>query len=1019
MPLQTSPAPSGISGPLDASLAVADLRVLVMCLYQATGDPKWLAQPFVPTRDVRLIADPTAGFDHDTANAIRGEARRVFSTPRQLAVPDPTGDELLAMMSHCLGEAVPAEYAPMIADDFGHTRDADRRAAAPSIRVMIIGAGVSGLCLAARLDADGIDYEVLEKNHDLGGTWLENVYPGCGVDTPNHFYSYSFAPNPAWSRYFSQRPEIHDYLKSVAAGTGIGRRITFGHAVIGARWDSVDAQWHVRIRDADGQEHMRTADVVVSATGHFNDPITPEVDGLSDFAGPVVHTARWPSELNLTGRHLSVIGTGASAMQLVPTIADQVASLTVYQRSPQWVRPVEGYGDPVDPAAARLFTDIPNYGKWYRFTQLWRYGDGLLRFLRKDPDWPEPDRALNRVNDRHREEMTTFIADKLAGHPELIRQCTPNYPPFAKRILIDNRWYDTLRRPHVTLVTEPIKSVTRDGIRTADGDLHPADTIVLATGFNVTSLASRMHITGRDDHALAEDWASENPTAYLGMTVPKFPNFFIMYGPNTNMGHGGSGMWLAETQTHYITSVLAEMASAQIRTLEPTEQARAEYTQIVDELHEDLVWTHPGVSTYYRNKAGQVRSPMPFRLVDYWHMTRRPDLSQFHVSHHDPDIAAMRGTIMHSATQKQLLDRIQVHRLDGKGTDLAATSMVVDTSVYTKPDRFAAEQAMLAKTPTIVGLSGLLPESGRFATVVVGGRSVIVTRLPDGTVSAMLNACRHRGAEIKEGCGSARRLICPYHGWSYDLDGTAAHRRRDEYFADTPAHDLITLPVHERDGLIWVCADPAGDMPEEPLRGAEEELRPFDLASYVLFAQTEFTRPMNWKLAVDTFCEAYHVGTLHRQTIASLIYSDFSVFDAMGPHGRMIAVRKSIDDLDEGSTDLLPHATILYFLVPNTVLVHQQDHVELYQSRPGRHPAEAHLTVSLYVPREHGRSDSYWQKNFDLLVSVTDTEDFTTASGMQRTFDASSLDKVVFGRNEPALQHFHTSLDRLIDQDVP
>lgn len=373
---------------------------------------------------------------------------------------------------------------------------------------------------------------------------------------------------------------------------------------------------------------------------------------------------------------------------------------------------------------------------------------------------------------------------------------------------------------------------------------------------------------------------------------------------------------------------------------------------------------------------------------------------------------------MRPTRQIELIRRIKVHQDARRGTDAADRTMAVSPTIYTATERLEAERRMLARVPTVAGLSGMVPEAGSYATIDVGGRSVILTRDSGGAVHAVLNACRHRGAELKDDCGSARKLVCPYHGWSYALDGAPLHRRRDEHFADTPAVPLITLPALEADGLIWVSADPEGEIPAQPLSGAEEELAPFDLGGYELFARTEFTRQLNWKLAVDTFCEAYHVGILHRRTIAQLIHSDFSLFDAMGFNGRLIAVRKSIDALPnepDDSWELLPHATILYILVPNAVLVHQQDHVELFQSRPGANPAEAHLTVSLYVPSGNSRSDNYWRKNFDLLVSVTDTEDFTTAAGMQRAFDSGGLPHVVFGRNEPALQHYHRGLEALLD----
>ena len=372
---------------------------------------------------------------------------------------------------------------------------------------------------------------------------------------------------------------------------------------------------------------------------------------------------------------------------------------------------------------------------------------------------------------------------------------------------------------------------------------------------------------------------------------------------------------------------------------------------------------------------------------------------------------------MDRATELALLDRIQAHRATGRATDEAPATMQLPTTAYTDAARLEAERELLHQRPALAGLSGLLPGPNTWATVDVGDRSVIVTRYSDGDVAAMLNVCRHRGAEVASGCGAGPTLMCPYHGWTYHLDGRSAARRRSEYFADVDPADLTRLPCREQDGLIWVTADPHGGLPEQPLAGAEAELAPYGLKRYRLFTSTTFTRPLNWKLAVDTFCEAYHLSILHRDTLAPMIHDDYALFDTFGPHGRMVSTRKSVAALDDLSRDewsLAPHATILWFLVPNTVLIHQQDHMQLYQSRPGATPDETHLSVSLYVPEDSPRSERHWQRNFELLVEVTDTEDFATAAGIQRGYHSGAQEAVTFGRNEPALQHYHRSLLELL-----
>ncbi len=617
---------------LERILAAGDLRVLLLCLYHLTADDVWLSPAYAPQRDVRLIADPMAGFDDEQAAAIRGalldHLERHGLAPK---VTDPGPEKFAQLLSFFLGEAVPAEYVPMVRVEFGFVDETPKPRGDPAAgpRVLIVGAGACGLAMAKRLESMGVSWQLVEKNSGVGGTWFENRYPGCGVDTPNHFYCFSDHPNVKWRRYFSQAPELLAYLEDFAQAKNLTGKIAFNTTLVGARWQDDRQGWQVTLRDGGGERQEHFA-VVVTATGHFNHPVQPDFPGADAFSGLQVHTAQWPQELDLTGKRVAVIGTGASAMQLVPTIAPTVQQLTIFQRTAQWARPVAEYQETLAEEGEWLFEHLPLYDRWYRFAQLWRYGDGLLRFLQRDPAWEQPQRSLNRVNERHRQEMESFIESSLAGREDLLAKCMPDYPAFAKRILIDNGWFKTLRRDNVALVTEPLKGFTAQGIETTDGAEYDCDVIIYATGFNVTSLASRIDFVGRGGRSLAEDWAEDNPRALLGMAVPAFPNLFIMYGPNTNMGHGGSGMWLAETQSAYIAERLGEMMTRDLAVLECKDEEREVYCAEVDRLHSELIWSHPATGTYYRNRNGQVRSPMPFRLVDYWTMTRQRGLEDYH-----------------------------------------------------------------------------------------------------------------------------------------------------------------------------------------------------------------------------------------------------------------------------------------------------------------------------------------------------------------------------------------------------
>lgn len=624
--------------PLDASilkkaLLHADMRVLVMVLYHYTGDAKWLSEAYAPGRDVSLIADEAAGFDALARAKICDAALAVLSGDTPPKIDSPDDATLLEMMRHCLSENVAEEYAPMMREQMGfHALGSD---IAPSRKqteapIIIIGAGVAGIAMGKLLADKGLDYRIVEKNENVGGTWWENTYPGCGVDTPNHAYSYSFGKVQRWSRYFAPQSEIQNYIDSKADEFDVRRHIQFNTHVEQVNWNEAAQQWELETLH-NGVAETLTTPILISAVGQISFPKLPEIDGMADFDGLLFHSSHWPKDLDIRGKKVAVIGTGASSMQIVPTIADEVAELTVFQRSPQWARPIPRYHDALSEEAQYLLQHVPFYAPWFRFTMFWRYGDGLLPFLKKDPDWPHPERAMNRVNDRHRQEMADYIEAKLQSRPELIDKAMPSYPPYGKRILLDNKWYDTLLKPNVTLHNERVVRFSKSEVIGADGSRCAPDIVVMATGFEVTKMASRLNITGRGER-LDKVWHGDDPQAYLGICAPSFPNFFMMAGPTTGLGHGGSGMFVAECHAHYIANAICDMQAKDIRVLDAKPEAQARYMDKYNALHAEMIWMHPQLNTYYRNSKNRVYSVMPWRMVDYWQMTRQLDLDAFDVA---------------------------------------------------------------------------------------------------------------------------------------------------------------------------------------------------------------------------------------------------------------------------------------------------------------------------------------------------------------------------------------------------
>ena len=619
------------------AVGVADMRAMLMMVFHHTGDRYWLSERFRPVRDIRLIAPEDAGLPADVQDEIRDAATMVLTGAGDPLAPQPDDVVLLEMMRVALGEDVPSEYLPMMREQMGMApllgpeacREAEPAAGGPT--VLIVGAGESGIALGAILNDLGVNYRIVEWADAIGGTWRDNIYPGCAVDTPNHSYSYSFGARYRWSRFFSERSEIQSYLHRCTDEFDVRDRISFNTRCVSAAWDEDAAHWRVTLDHNGIREQLETR-FLVSAIGPFGQPQIPRVDGMDRFAGSAVHSALWPHDLDVSGKSVAIVGTGASCMQIAPEIADKVRRLTILQRTPQWVRPIPRFRELIDDDVQVLLENEPYYSAWYRFVMLWRYGDGLLATLRKDPEWPHPERSMNRVNDRHREQMTRHIHDVLGDRSDLIAKCVPDYPPYGKRILLDNGWYETLCKPNVDLVTEPIERIEPEGLRLTDGSLAEADLLVFATGFDLSLSAARVDIRGSGGVTLADTWA-EGIGAYLGITVPNFPNFFIMQGPTTGLAHGGSLIFTSELQARYIGLAICQANDSDIAAMDVKQSVYDRYIARVDAEHANLVWSHPGMLPYYRDAFGRIRTVLPWRMVDYFHMTRRPDFAEFELTY--------------------------------------------------------------------------------------------------------------------------------------------------------------------------------------------------------------------------------------------------------------------------------------------------------------------------------------------------------------------------------------------------
>ncbi len=614
------------------ALPSANVPTLLLLLYQFTGDEYWINPPFKPVKS-RWDDNDSGGLSEKLQAEVREATLEAIMNWRKngaIARPELTSDELVRMMTMSEAEAIPPEYGEMIVHKLKRYSGAiPAPVTVPKgFKILIVGAGMSGVATAIRLKQLGIPYIQIEKQDKTGGVWHSHHFPGCGVDTPGHLYSYTFASGD-WTKYFPMQGELDAYFNRVAREFGVEESIRYSTECLETRYDEQNHRWISRLRLPDGSEEVLVTNVVISCVGAFTTPKWPNVPGLREFDGPVVHTSNWDPAVVIAGKRIAVLGSGASAMQVVPATVGMVSDMVIFQRSHQWAAPFPKLRMPVPEAVRVLLKEVPHYEWLYRLRLSWIFDSQVHEALQKDPEWPHPDRSVNAMNDGHRENYTKYIMQQLEGRPDLIEKVIPPYPPFGKRMLLDNGWYETLRKPHVTLIDSAVARVEGKRIIAANGDSREVDVLIVASGYDITRFLLPINVIGRNGVSVRDAWDDDDCQAYLGTVIAGFPNFFMLYGPNTALGHGGSFIFTVESQIDYVLSVLRKMGEGNLAEVECKSEVYESYNRTIQDMHQGMIWSHPGMSTYFRNDRGRIVTNSSWRLIDYWNMTKDANMDDY------------------------------------------------------------------------------------------------------------------------------------------------------------------------------------------------------------------------------------------------------------------------------------------------------------------------------------------------------------------------------------------------------
>jgi 4-hydroxyacetophenone monooxygenase len=621
------------AGFLRASVAALDPVVALLALVHLTGDRSLLHSVGTAFDGVPRNATSSFGFrtseipkeaDPKVVADIRARLIAAMEADPKPLIAEPDRALFHQMAELCAGMELDPDRAAMAREQSGFSQDeygAEARRVPPAdFEVLVLGAGMIGLTAAIKLKASGFRYRVIERHGDVGGTWLLNTYPNVAVDTPSVQYSLSFDQNADWTRYYPRGGEYHAYLRTLAERHRILDRIDFHTEMENCIWDDARNLWRITCRRG-GEDVVYEANAVIVAFGFITRPLLPKVDGLKTFRGPVVHSGQWDDSIDLDGRKVVVVGTGATSAQLATYAGGRAAHLTVVQRQPNYMLPDENVLKDVDPAEKWGLQNIPFVTQWQRFRSLIRLLTLTASPATIDPDYRARTGGVSAINEGSRQVGLRYIEEKFADRPDLKAKVTPDFPYFTKRPILDCGYYDTLKRDNVDLVEGTVVRCEEDAVILADGTRITCDVLLLATGYELSFLAG-VDIRGRGGKTLEQSWA-HCPYAYKGLEVPGFPNFFVTCGPNS--GLTASHTTLGEQQVHYIIETLKLMVDEDLVAFEVTAEACGAYQAEIERKLADTIWMHRGTAHgYYLHASGKVVLGYPGTNFDYWLALRRP-----------------------------------------------------------------------------------------------------------------------------------------------------------------------------------------------------------------------------------------------------------------------------------------------------------------------------------------------------------------------------------------------------------